>query len=94
MGLRQGRESPQDSPQVEVLRGDVMLAPNEVAAIVRLHELGWGTKRIARELGCSLNTVRRYLESGGWVAYRATATPTISNCFSLIVAPREDAGTS
>ena len=43
MGLRQERESPQDSPQVEVLRGDVMLAPNEVAAIVRLHELGWGT---------------------------------------------------
>jgi transposase len=47
-----------------------MLAPDEVAAIVRLHELGWGTKRIARELGCSRNTVRRYLESGGWVAYR------------------------
>jgi transposase len=70
MGLRQGRESPQDSRQVEVLRGDVMLAPNEVAAIVRLHELGWGTKRISRELGCSRNTVKRYLESGGWVACR------------------------
>jgi len=70
MGLRQERESPQDSRQVEVLRGDVMLAPNEVAAIVRLHELGWGTKRISRELGCSRNTVKRYLESGGWVAYR------------------------
>ena len=70
MGLRQGRESAQDSPQVNSLRGEIMLAPDEVAAIVRLHELGWGTKRIARELGCSRNTVRRYLESGGWVAYR------------------------
>jgi hypothetical protein len=28
-----------------------MLAPDEVAAMVRLHRLGWGTKRIAGELG-------------------------------------------
>jgi transposase len=52
------------------LRGDEMLAPDEVAAMVRLHALGWGAKRISRELGCSRNTVKRYLGSGGWVAYR------------------------
>ena len=44
----------------------MMLAPDGVA-IVRLHELGRGTKRTSRELRCSRN---RYLESGGWVAYR------------------------
>lgn len=47
-----------------------MLLPDEVTAMVRLHELGVGTKRIARELGCSRTTVRRYLEAGGWVTYR------------------------
>lgn len=45
-----------------------MLAPDEVAAMVRLHGLGWGTKRIAGALECSRNTVKRYLAAGGWVA--------------------------
>ena len=35
-----------------------MLEPEEVSAMLRLNELGWGTKRIARELGISRNTVR------------------------------------
>jgi transposase len=47
-----------------------MLAPEEVAAMVQLHRLGWGTKRIAGELGCSRNTVKRYLAAGGWAAIR------------------------
>jgi transposase len=47
-----------------------MLAPDEVAAMVRLHRLGWGTKRIAGELGCSRNTVKRYLAAGGWMVIR------------------------
>jgi transposase len=47
-----------------------MLAPNEVASMVQLHRLGWGTKRIAGALGCSRNTVKRYLVVGGWVAIR------------------------
>jgi transposase len=47
-----------------------MLAPEEVAAMVRLHQLGWGTKRIAGALGCSRNTVKRYLAAGGWAAIR------------------------
>ena len=37
--------------------------------MLRLHELGWGTRRIAREFGCGRNTVRRYLESDGWAPY-------------------------
>ena len=51
--------------------GERMLAPDEVAAVVRLHKLGWGTKRIAGAFGCSRNTVKRYLAAGGWLAMRA-----------------------
>lgn len=58
------------SPQTVGLRGESMLLPEEVTAMVRLHELGMGTKRIARALGCSRTTVRRYLEAGGWITYR------------------------
>jgi transposase len=47
-----------------------MLTPDEVSAMIRLHEMGWGTKRIAAELGCSRTTVKRYIEADGWVAYR------------------------
>jgi transposase len=50
-------------------RGETMRTPDEVAAMVRLQELGWGTKRIAARFGCSRNTVKRYLAAGGWVAY-------------------------
>ena len=42
-----------------------MLKPDEAARMVRLRELGWETRRIARECGCGRNTVRRYLEAGG-----------------------------
>jgi transposase len=48
-----------------------MKEPEEVAAAVRLHALGWGSRRIARELGISRTTVKRYLAQGGWVAYRS-----------------------
>lgn len=48
-----------------------MREPEEVAAMLKLHERGWGTRRIARELGVSRNTVKRYLGEGGWVAYRS-----------------------
>src|SRR5215469_11759652 len=66
MAMLQGQGSPRELAP----RGDVMLTPDEVSAMVRLHELGWGLKRIAGELGCSRNTVKRYIEAGGWVAYR------------------------
>lgn len=43
-----------------------MLEPDEVAAMMRLHRLGWGTRRLAGEFGCSRTTVRRYVAAGGW----------------------------
>jgi len=58
------------SPRAVGLRGESMLLSDEVTAMVRLHGLGMGTKRIARELGCSRTTVRRYLDAGGWIEYR------------------------
>jgi len=36
-----------------------MLEPEEVSAILRLNELGWGAERIAREIGISRNTAKR-----------------------------------
>lgn len=65
----------QGSPRDLAPRGDVMLMPDEVSAMVRLHEMGWGTKRIAAELGCSRTTVKRYIEANGWVAYRKPRRP-------------------
>jgi transposase len=47
-------------------RGETMLAPQEVQKMLALSALGWGAKRISRELGCSRNTVREYLRRGGW----------------------------
>jgi len=47
-------------------RRDVMKAPDEVSAMLRLKALGWGSKRIAAELGCARNTVRRWLAEGDW----------------------------
>lgn len=45
--------------------------------MLALSALGWGSKRISKELGCSRNTVREYLRQGGWrpmdVAARAGA---------------------
>ena len=49
-----------------------MLEPDEVAAMTRLHRLGWGTRRLAQQFGCSRTTVKRYVAAGGW---RAFATP-------------------
>jgi DNA-binding NarL/FixJ family response regulator len=39
-------------------------APEEVQTMLSLAAKGWGAKRIARELGCSKNTVKRYLRAG------------------------------
>src|SRR5260370_10150325 len=38
-----------------------MVAAEVVKQMGQLAELGWGAKRIARELGVARNTVRRYL---------------------------------
>lgn len=36
--------------------------------MLALKACGWGTKRIAAELGCGRNTVKRWLAEGGWRA--------------------------
>src|SRR5690242_13664474 len=59
----------------ELPRREVMQTPEEVAAMLRLKALGWGIKRIAKELGCSHMTVRRYVSEGGWVPYRGSGRP-------------------
>ena len=46
-----------------------MKTPQDVAAMLKLHQLGWGKNAIARELGISKNTVRRYLNAGGVLQY-------------------------
>jgi len=63
------------SPRMVDLRREAMKAPDDVSAMIRLKTLGWGTKRIAAELGCSRNTVRRWLAEGDW---RPCASPSRS----------------
>jgi len=57
------------------VRRQEMREPEEVVAMLRLHRLGWGSKRIAAQLGCSRNTVKRYLRIGGWRASRMPTRP-------------------
>jgi transposase len=76
------------SPQLEGLRGDEMRTPDEVAAMLRLSALGWGTKRIAAELGCSRNTVKRYVEAQGWAAYRTPRRPRVLDGLEVWLAKR------
>src|SRR5215475_7482498 len=45
-------------------RREPMLEPSEVSALLRLNELGWGARRISRELGISRNTVKSYIAAG------------------------------
>jgi hypothetical protein len=41
--------------------------PDEAAAMLRPHGLGWGTRRIAAELGCDRETAQRWPGTGrGW----------------------------
>lgn len=40
--------------------------PDDVDRMLQLHALGWGVKRIARELGCAKNTVKQYVTQGDW----------------------------
>ena len=53
-----------ESPSWIDPRGLEMKTPDDVAAMLRLKECGWGLKRIARELGCSHHTVKQYVAAG------------------------------
>ena len=50
-----------------------MKTPDEVLAMVRLHECGWGLRRIAAQFGCSRQTVKRYVKAGGPVKFSKPA---------------------
>jgi transposase len=54
----------------------VMQTPEDVAHMLRLERTGMGIKAIAVELGCSKNTVKRYLRAGGWRPYKKHARKT------------------
>lgn len=60
----------QACPVIDTTGRQVMQTPEDVAQMLRLKAAGLGIKHIARKMGCSKNTVRRYLRGGGWVAYR------------------------
>lgn len=57
-------------PVIDTTGRQVMQTPEDVAQMLRLKAAGLGIKSIARKMGCSKNTVRRYLRSDGWVAYK------------------------
>ena len=48
-----------------------MQTPEDVAYMLRLKAAGMGIKQIAVKLGCSKNTVRRYVRAGGWTPYKS-----------------------
>ena len=52
-----------------------MVEPEAVAAMLRLKELGWGSKRIARELGVNRRTVKRYLGDRRLAALQEAQAP-------------------
>lgn len=52
-----------------------MQTPDDVQAMLKLASLGWGGKRISRELGCSRNTERSYLRQGGRRPYQQPQRP-------------------
>ncbi len=58
-----------EPPLIHDRRGEVMVEPEAVSAMLRLTQLGWGTRRIATELGVSRTTVKSYIEAGGWRAF-------------------------
>lgn len=67
---------PEFPARTRTMQGDEMLQADEVAAMLRLHELGWGAKRLSKEFGCARNTVRRYLRAGGAAPFSKPARKT------------------
>ena len=62
----------EQAPRSNEIEGShAMHTPEDVQAMLKLASMGWGAKRIAAELGCSRNTVKRYLRQGGWQPYQA-----------------------
>jgi transposase len=51
-------------PRISGELGDGMKTPDEVLAMIRLKECGWGLRRIASHFACSRQTVKRYVKAG------------------------------
>lgn len=56
-------------------KGERMLEPETIHRMLALHTLGWGTRRIAGELGVARNTIKRHLAAGGYVPYQSPMRP-------------------
>lgn len=56
-------------------KGERMQGPETVQQMLAVHELGRGTKGIAKALGVARNTVKRYLAAGGCAHYRTPRRP-------------------
>lgn len=48
-----------------ILRENHMLQNMDIEKILSLRSLGWGSKRISKELGVSRHTIRKYIKLGG-----------------------------
>ncbi|MCP9802683.1 helix-turn-helix domain-containing protein, partial [Cyanobium sp. T1G-Tous] len=57
------------SPLEQSSRDAALETPEDVQMILGLSAAGWVRRRIAKELGCSPETVRKYRRQGGWEAY-------------------------
>lgn len=64
-------EVTQALPVIDTTGRQLMQTPEDAAQMLRLKGSGLGVKAIARQMGCSKNTVRRYLRAGGWLPYKA-----------------------
>jgi len=69
-------------------RRQTMRTPDEVAAMQHLYSLGWGTRRIAAEVGCNRETVQRYLAAGAWAPCRVPTQPGLLAGHALWLAER------
>ncbi len=56
-----------------------MKRPDDVAEVLRLKACGWGLKRIARQLGCSHQTVKAYVGPGGVKPFKSPERPKLLN---------------
>ena len=75
---RQDNKGSAGAPSLEpMVLETAVQTPQDVEAMRRLSAAGWGRRRIAKELGCSPETVRKYLRQGGWQPYGKPCRNTV-----------------
>jgi hypothetical protein len=76
-------------------RGLPMVEPKVIVRIRGLGAVGWGARRISREVGVARNTVRRYLRGGEGAAVASRHPLKVSQAFPVerIRATRRPKGT-